>query len=195
MLDYINGKVISSSQGVVVVEAGNIGFRAAVPGSFSQKLTAGEMVRVYVSLSLKNEEVKMYGFASPDDRKMFEKFQTVSGIGPVTALHILSSAPLATIYEAILAENVTLFTKIKGIGMKTAKRIVLELKEKLSKEEFVASGAPTSTASLQGDAIEALKALGYTQELAWQAVTKAIKSVPENASVDMLVREALKQTS
>lgn len=191
MFEYLCGKVVSTEPGRVVLEISGVGFKIYVPQSLSQELREKETVRLFVNISLKNEEAKLYGFSSLEDRQLFDKFQNISGIGPSMALNILSAAPLANIYKAIIQEDHALFKRIKGIGEKTAKRIVLELKGTLQRE-----GLPATIAEKQNQhnthAIAALLSLGYSQEDAWQALSKAKEQLPANASLEEIIRESLR---
>lgn len=191
MLDYIFGKAVAVGDGSVVLELGGVGIKLAIPVSLSQSLQEGKSVKLFTALSLKNEELRLYGFGSVEERAMFEKLQTVTGVGPATALNVLSRASLASLYQAIVREDLSLFKKIKGVGQKTAQRIVLELKSGMQKEGMPAVSTPfPANSSLQPDAVAALLALGYTYENAYQAVLKAWEKV-EDPSLDKLVREAL----
>lgn len=192
MFDYLYGQVVSTSSGSVVLDINGFGLKLSVPIPLSQTLKQKTTAKFFTVLLLKNEEFKLYGFATVEERQMFEKLQTVSGIGPSIALNILSSISISTLYQAILQEDVKLFKSIKGVGQKTAQRIVLELKGSLQKEGLVLPTAPQKT-SLQADAIAALVALGYSSEDACQAVTKAWEHADDTWTLDNLIREAFKK--
>jgi Holliday junction DNA helicase RuvA len=190
MFDYLYGKVAATEAGSIVVDIAGVGFRVQVPLPFSQKVRAGETLKIFVTLSLRNEEARLFGFASAEDRRLFEKLQTVNGVGPATALNILSSASAASLYQAILQEDLSQFRKIKGVGPKTAQRIVLELKGKVSPGDLHA-GVAAKPGNIQADAVAALISLGYPQETALDSVSKAWKQ-SDNPTLDVLIKEALK---
>lgn len=195
MLDYISGKVVSLTENTAVIDVGGIGFFLQVPKSAREHLSQGEVGKLYSVMSIKNEEPKLYGFVSSSERVMFEKLQSVSGIGPAMAMNIVSSSSLEELYSAILQEDLSLFKKIKGVGVKTAKRIILELKATLEKEGPMEMATPTASipSTVKSDTIAALLSLGHTYEVAWQAVNKAQEKIPQESSGDLelLLKEAL----
>lgn len=199
MLDYVCGKIVTVSSGAIVVEIGGVALRLLVPEALSQTSQPGRQAKLFTHLTLKNEELKLYGFASNEERRMFERLLSVSGIGPALALNILSGMSLASLYQAIVREDLALFKHIKGVGQKTAQRIVLELKGSLQKEKLPAVTPPfPASGSLQSDAIAALLALGYAPDAAATAVNEAWRKLAANSSdcsLDHLVREALAQVS
>ena len=192
MFEYLSGKIAATEPGMVVLDVGGVGFKIHVPLSLNQKVRDNDNCKIFVSLSFRNEEFKLYGFITLEERKMFEKLQTVGGIGPATALNILSSSTVAAIYQAIMQEDMAVFKKIKGVGTKTAQRILLELKGKLVHEEVpsLPDAAPVAR-SVQQDAVAALVSLGYPQENAWEAVNKVWKKTPEPPAIAILIRDAL----
>lgn len=191
MFDYLYGKIAAAEAGIIVIDVAGVGFRVQVPLPFSQKVHEGETLKVFVSLSLRGEEARLFGFASAEDRRLFDKLQTVNGVGPATALNIVSASSADALYQAILQEDITQFRKIKGVGPKTAQRIVLELKGKIAPNELHAS-VVAKPGNVQADAVAALIALGYPQEVALDAVSKAWKKLDKPA-LDTLIKEALSQ--
>ena len=189
MFEYINGKVSATGNGIVVIDINGVGIKLLTTLSLSQRLREGSIAKLFTIISLKNEEMKLYGFSSSEERDLFIKFQSVSGIGPAIALNILSSASLETLYQGILDENVSIFKSIKGIGPKTAKRIILELKGSLAKQGL--SGSRFGMSDMRVDAAAALMALGYTQEDSWNAVNKVLQSLTSPSSLDELIRKGL----
>jgi Holliday junction DNA helicase RuvA len=190
MLEYISGTVVKIDKGIVVLDIQNIGIQLKVPQSTSNALQVNAKAKFFTALSLKNEEIQLYGFSSLEERAMFEKLQTVSGVGPSLSLNILSSLSLPSLYEAIVKEELSVFKGIKGVGTKTAQRIVLELKGSLPKE-FSSLAIPNLKISLQASARDALLALGYSAEQANHVLSEVMNQRPEISSLDQLVREAL----
>jgi Holliday junction DNA helicase RuvA len=149
-------------------------------------------------LIVREDSQTLYGFSTTAERDLFDMVLSVSGIGPKTGLAIVSSLGVSRIREAIVQKDLTTLTAIPGIGKKTAERIVVELRDKLLKEEFVApevvqSGSGTS---IRAQALAALIALGYTRQIAEKAIREVIKLEPDQAnSVEKLIKAALKQAN
>ena len=148
---------------------GGITLRVSVPSTLAQGLGGeGEEVRLYTQLLLKDDDPRLYGFPTPDARRFFQMLTTVSGIGPRTALNLLSALAPETLASAILTGDLDAFTGIPNIGKKSAARIVLELRGKLEGDEMLVGAIGDGA---DGDAVSALTALGYTAAEARQALT------------------------
>ena len=193
MYDYIAGRLISKSPTEVTVEAGGVGFRLFIPLSTFEKLPENGPVRLMASLQLKENEMKLFGFATAAERKAFELLLLVNGVGPGTALKVLSSCSVSELSRAVIANDSQALMRIRGVGQKLAQRIVLELKgymEKFALAEPGTAAAADQKASV--DAMLALVKLGYTKTSAENAVRKAAERLGGSVSTDVLVREALK---
>ncbi len=198
MIDHLCGDLIRKEADYVVVRAGGVGFRVEVPSGAYAGVGVGEVVTIPTSLSLRQDGVNLYGFANQTEREFFSMLTTISGIGPKSALGILSHATPAQLAEAILREDVSMLTKVKGIGKKGAKRIIVELAEKIKalKPESVKK-APAETllggAALE-EAREVLLSLGCSEEEADTAVEQVKSSVDldRDDAAERLVMEALK---
>jgi Holliday junction DNA helicase RuvA len=157
----------------------------------------GEYVRIYTWLSVREDALELFGFSSREERAMFLHLNAVSGIGPRTALNILNSMPLKDLTFAILTGDILTLSRAPGIGKKTAQRITLELKDRLSKDSGSLSadlpgvGFSPSATDAVGEAVMALQGLGYTQSEAAMAVSKAHQQGAGEKSDD-LVRQALR---
>ncbi len=157
----------------------------------------GEFMKVYTWLSVREDALELFGFSSLEEKAMFLHLNGLTGIGPRTAMSVLSSMPLKDLTLAILTEDLQMLTRAPGIGRKTAQRIAMELKDKLAGWDLSASlsglpqGAPVSAPGPVGEAIQALAALGYSQSEAALAVSHARQAgAPE--VVGELVRQALR---
>lgn len=193
MYEYMIGKVQSADDKILILEVSGIGYRINIPSSVVNKIKTGEELKIYVDLCVREDSMKLFGFLSTNEREMFAKLQTISGIGPSVALNIVSGASIQLLYEAIINEDLTLFKKIKGVGPKTAKRIVLELKGSLSKDIASMPKMEESVVDMiYSNAVKALSALGYQPQNATEAVDKAIKILPEKKTLEDVVTEALK---
>ena len=180
MIALIEGTVAEKSEGeVIVMTAGGVGYRLMCSmNTLSALPAAGEKCRLYTHLNVREDAMELYGFLQAEERDMFRRLISISGIGARSALMILGSMPLSNLRLAILTGDVAALSRAPGIGKKIAQRIVLELRDKLSKEQLeTGAGAPASVAAaaVQGgvnhtqEAVAALMALGYSQAEALHA--------------------------
>lgn len=175
MYAYIRGKMVSTDGNVAVIDAGGIGYEISVSTNTAVKLPARDKdVMLFTYLNVREDEFSLYGFLRREEKEMFLKLITISGIGPRAAIGILSGMELGALAIAIATADVKSIAKIKGVGKKTAERIVLELKEKLRGEDatfFTENVASFEEAGgIVQDAVNALRTLGLTQAEALNAV-------------------------
>ncbi|NOZ20681.1 MAG: Holliday junction branch migration protein RuvA [Planctomycetes bacterium] len=191
MFEFIRGQVVSKAPTHVIVEAGGIGYRLFIPVSTYERLPEKGEVSLLVHLYVREDQMKLYGFATADERDLFELLTSVPGVGPSIALLALSSGSVGAIKGAIRDGNSDYLQKIRGIGKKMAQRIVLELKGYLE-ETFVAAAAQEPGRGTFNDAVLALVKLGYMRRSAEQAVRKAEVKLAGETSVESLVKESFK---
>lgn len=197
MYDYINGIVAGKGHNELVIEAGGVGYSLYCSlNTMQDALPVGEMMRVYTYLNVTQDGITLFGFATKEEREMFLRLTTVSGIGPKTAIGILGSMSMRDLTLAIVMGDTAVLSRAPGIGKKTAQRIALELKEQISSDEVegLSSFAPGAAAAVsQSDPITeamiALQSLGYTQGEAMQALS-SVKDKSDQP--DELVRLALR---
>lgn len=196
MLEYIRGRMISKLPTQLVLEAEGIGYRLHVPLSTFEKVPDHGEVKLLTRMVIKDDCIRLFGFASAEERELFELLLSISGIGPSTALTILSGSSVKDLREMILSSNSKALERIKGIGRKTAERIILELKEviQLRVPIHTQSQQESKTQGVISDAITALASLGYSRPLAEKAVSDALKKLGPSAGVETLVKESLKHT-
>ncbi len=197
MIAYINGEVTYIGDGIIFLENNGIGYQIAMPQSSLFKLDTNLSVKVYTYMAVKEDDVSLYGFLTVDELEMFKMLLTVSGVGPKGALGILSSISTDSLKMAIAAEDAKLIASSKGIGAKTAQKIVVELKGKVDKS-FAVTGAAQNTSSktdpavssIVSEAIDGLEILGFSRS----AVIKAINTISVTPDMDAsnLVTEVLK---
>lgn len=197
MYAYIIGKVDSFGDGFMVVEAGGIGYYVNVSnytvGKFGK---AGETVKLYLHLAVREDDMSLFGFSSPDEKKMFLRLITVSGVGPKMALGILSSATLSTLAAAIVSGDTKALSKVKGIGKKTAERIIVELKENIGEDglrlafQDAPFGSLPENDSMVDEALEVLTTLGINRTDAYSMVASERKNVN---NVNELVMKVLQR--
>ncbi len=196
MITFLDGELIEKEPARLVLNVGGVGYELFIPLSSYDKLPPpGAQCRVLTWLCIREDAHTLYGFATDAERKLFLLLMTVSGIGPKTALGALSGMSTRELKAAIVGSDFKRISSISGIGKKTAERIVVELKDKLSDAEAleaVAGAEPQSPDDLRArDAILALIALGYKQAEAQAAIRKVLPSLPADAKVEDVVRRAL----
>lgn len=190
MIGRISGKLLAKQPPQIVVDVGGVGYELDVPMSTLYQLPAtGAAVTLYTHLAVREDAHQLYGFATDEERRVFRQLLRISGVGARTALSVLSGLSVAELHQAVSAQDTARFTRIPGIGKKTAERLLLELKDRLE----LASVAVASRDG-GGDANDignALLALGYNdKEIAW-----AVKQLPAESSVTEGIRQALKLLS
>lgn len=192
-MDYIRGQVISKSPTQLILETSGIGYRLHIPLSTFEKIPNHGEVTVLAQLFIKEDQIKVFGFATEDERSLFQLLLSVNGIGPNTAITILSGSTVEDINNAIIQEDAKALEKIKGVGKKTAERIILELKG-IMKE--ITASVPTTMSvqqrTLISDAVMALVSLGYGRPIAEKVVSDAARKLQKVDNIEVLVREALK---
>ena len=189
MIDSISGDVVRAGSDHVVIETGGIAYHISCPAGDVVACPTGDPAILFVHLIVRDDTIQLYGFMSPDERELFRLLLTVGQVGPRLALQILSSLSMGALVEAIQSSDVPKLTTIKGIGRKTAERILVDLRDRigadgdargflLTREEETAVRALTS------------KALGFSVREARQAIERLRG---ENLSAEELVRRALTQ--
>lgn len=191
MIASLRGKIADKQAGRVVVDVGGVGYEVAVPvETYSQVGELGEDVSLHVHTHMREGTISLYGFHSPRDRGLFEKFIDVSGVGPRLALTLLSGMPTAELLAAIQTGDSKKLVRIPGVGKKTGERIVLELKDKLGTVATGEDGGDGAAGAVEEDVISALISLGCGADAANRAVRKARQDgVP--AEFEALFRQAM----
>lgn len=192
MYAYINGKLVFKCPTYVVIDAGGIGYHINISLNTYAQLEEKENCKLYTWLHVKEDAHTLYGFFEEGERRLFLHLISVSGIGPNTGRMILSSITPSEIQTAIVKGDVPLIQRIKGIGPKSAQRMILELQDKLKKEgpDSLISMPVHNTA--KDEALSALVMLGFNKNIAEKALESAIKASAENLSVEALIKIALK---
>ncbi len=189
MFDYIKGNLAGKEPSLAVVDAGGIGYSMKIPLCTYERLPeVSEPVTLLCYMAVREDDISLYGFIDPRVRRMFTSLISVSGIGPNIALRILSNTSIEVLSSAIRDANANLLTQVKGIGKKTAERMILELRNTLVDADKSDGGRD----SVLSDAISALTGIGYTVKEAEAAVKKAIKKMGSGSTVEEIIRECLK---
>lgn len=199
VISYVKGPLAEKFEDSVVVEAGGIGYRIFVPSSVLENLPkTGENVKIYTYFSVREDAMNLYGFLSRQDMEMFRQLISVNGVGPKSALGILSALSPDVLRMAVIAGDVKAISKAPGVGSKTAQRIILDLKDKVKAEEIIdgmnepVSGHAESSGigEVGKEAIEALTALGYSASEASSVVKKV--TITESMTAEDVLKAALK---
>ncbi len=191
MIGRVSGRLLSKQPPQITVDVQGIGYEIDVPMSTLYQLPAtGTEVTLYTQLIVREDAHLLYGFATETERAVFRQLIKISGVGARTALAVLSGMSVADLHEAVRTQDGVRLTKVPGIGKKTAERLLLELRDRLTVKGGGASAAAGGTPGA-GDVANALSALGYND----REVTWAVAQLPEGASVTEGIRQALKLLS
>ncbi|HXE71909.1 MAG TPA: Holliday junction branch migration protein RuvA [Candidatus Nitrosotenuis sp.] len=186
MIAHLRGVVEHVSPDLVVLDVGGVGYAVHLPGSVAEALSPGQKAHLYTCLLQREDEPVLYGFSGPQQRELFRMLLSISGIGPRLALKVLSVLTPAALAQAILDQDVATLTRIPGVGQRTARRLLLELSEK------IAALAPEAARGQPAEEAEAvLISLGCTRQEARQALREACAR-GSGLSVEQLVMEAMK---
>lgn len=201
MYAYIKGELAEINTDHIVIEAGGIGYQVFISlQTFDYLPSVGENLKIYTYLYLREDAMILYGFLTKDDLELFKLLISVSGIGPKGGLAILSTLEADDLRFAILSGDAKAISKAPGVGGKTAQRVILELKDKLSledafeaKTEHVQKNAAAACGSVKNDAVMALTALGYSSTESLKAVSAV--EITEDMDVEEVLKAALKHLS
>jgi Holliday junction DNA helicase RuvA len=198
MIERLRGEVIEKRPGHVVVMAGGVGYGLDIPLSTHEALPrVGQQADLFVHTHVREDTFELFGFATREEREAFLVLQRVSGIGPVIALAVLSEMSPGAFARAVESGRLDALTQVKGVGKRTAERLVLELKGKLKSYGWAAGPLTERRARLTGhpeadDAVAGLVTLGMKESQAEKAVAAAISSLGKSATVKELIVESLK---
>ena len=192
MIGYIKGNITYKSPAFVLVECGGIGYQVYISLNTFSRIQNLENCRLLTYLHVTETAHTLYGFADDLEKSLFTQLISVSGIGPSTARVALSSLSPEEVHKAILQEDVRTIQSIKGIGPKSAKRIILELKDKLGKGVDAAKISGVKDNTQRNEALSALVALGFNKAQAEKAVDDLLRSESNFEGVEDLIKKALK---
>ena len=193
MIYSLSGKLVHTESDLAVIECAGVGYACKTTFSTLQQIAGKSEVKLYTHLAVKEDAVELFGFATKEELKSFRMLISVSGVGPTAGLAILSACTPSQFALAVATGDSKAFTKIKGIGTKIAQRIVLELKDKVAKENTIsvrgnaAQGFAVVPSGAVEEAVTALVVLGYTEGEAMSVISK----LDPNLSVEELIKKAL----
>ena len=192
MIDQISGKIISINDNYVVLAVGGLGIKVNISAAFASKLVNEDLITLVTYLNVREDALDLYGFKNDSERNLFLMLISISGIGPKLAVSILSGVELDELKLNILSGDIKSLTSIPGVGAKTAKRIIIELKDKLSKTTTTELGFEDDYSSnISKDVLSALVGLGYSESLATEVI-KRINPAKSDKSIESLIKESLK---
>lgn len=191
MYDYISGRLVEQSPTQVIIDNQGMGYLVHISLNTYSQIKDQEAVKLYLHFVVREDAQIFYGFADENERKLFRALITVSGVGANTARLVLSSLTVDEAYAAITGGHVGVLQGVKGIGAKTAQRIVVDLKDKLLKTDIKSQNVDFSDNTLKEEALSGLLILGFNKSVAAKAIDRILKQQGAD-SVEGLIKQALK---
>jgi Holliday junction DNA helicase RuvA len=189
MIAHLNGRLVEKTPTNLVIECGGVGYFVKISLNTFSKIGSDESIKIFTQLQVREDSQTLYGFHTTKEREMFNQLISVSGIGANTAILMLSAMTSDEIASAIVGGDVALIQSIKGIGAKTAQRVIIDLKDKVMKSDFSTENIFTANNTNQNDALTALLALGFDKKRAEKAITKVLT---DDQTIEEIIKEALK---
>ncbi|NBC58906.1 MAG: Holliday junction branch migration protein RuvA [Bacteroidetes bacterium] len=191
MISFIKGKLAEKSPTQIVVDCNGVGYEVNISLYSYGMLPENESIRIYTYLQVREDAQVLFGFMDKSERDVFTKLISVSGIGASTARMMFSSLSPEEVVNAIANEDVETIKSVKGIGLKTAQRVIVDLKDKINKIDIASEVLPIQNNTHKDEALSALVTLGYSKKQAEKSVHKIVKENPE-ATVEYIIKTALK---
>ena len=192
MITQLQGKLVKKNPTNVVIDCNGVGYFVNISLNTYAALPEGEAIKLYTYLQIKEDAHTLYGFLTKAEREVFVLLISVSGVGAGTARTMLSSLTVAQVRNAIVNGEVATIQSVKGIGAKTAQRVVLDLKDKMLKLQDFADAPITAVSTHKEEALAALEVLGFVRKQAEKVVDKIVQAAPEALSVEDIIKQALK---
>lgn len=196
MIAYLQGKLVIKDPTYVIIDVGGVGYEVKISLQTYIKIKDSEQIKLLTYLQIKEDAHVIFGFKEEEEKRLFLLLISINGVGPGTGLMILSSLTTSEIEQAILAGDVNTIQHVKGIGIKTAQRIILELKDKIGKGT-AESGINTlgflkSNNKIQEEALQALMTLGFPKTMAEKNIATVLKKTTGEISLEDLIKSSLK---
>jgi len=191
MIAHIQGRLVEKTPTEVVIDCNGVGYHINISLHTFSLIPDAENLKLYTFLQVKEDSHSLFGFVEKQERELFKLLLSVSGVGASTARTMLSSLAPAQIIQAIASNDVATVQSMKGIGAKTAQRIILDLKEKVLKVYNLDEVSVLESNTNKDEALSALEVLGFARKTAEKVIDKIIRDIP-NASVENLIKQALK---
>ncbi|MDJ1467083.1 Holliday junction branch migration protein RuvA [Cytophagaceae bacterium DM2B3-1] len=196
MIAYIEGRLTHKEPAYVIIDVNGVGYEIRISLQTYSALPEGEKCRLHTHFHVREDAQILYGFADRAEKKIFLDLMSVSGIGANTALMMLSSLSSMEIQQAIVSEDVRTIQSVKGIGSKTAQRVILELRDKVKKDLYLTSSTQTlpvtSGNTIRNEALSALTTLGIPRNVAEKSIDTVMKQEGSSLSLEQVIKLALK---
>lgn len=196
MIVQIKGKLIEKNPSSVVIETNDgLGYELQISLYTNSKIKEEENIFLFTEQIIREDANILYGFSSKEERRLFQMLITVNGVGANTARMVLSYLEPVDLVQALLSDDVSTIQSVKGIGAKTAQRIIIDLKDKVAKENVITGeeiSISTSNNKNKNEALVALQALGFAASAAEKSINKTLKTLNENATVEEIIKASLK---
>jgi len=193
MFAYISGKLAHKEPSHAIIDANGVGYELKISlQTYASLPDNGNACRLFTYLSVREDAHVLYGFWESEEKNLFLHLTSVSGIGPAIALIMLSSMSATEIRTAILQENIRVIQSIKGIGAKTAQRLILELKDRIAREGFEAADPVPDAGNKRNEALSALVTLGVARAAAEKSIDAILKKYGNSISVEELIKLSLR---
>ena len=193
MFDHVEGNLVCKSPTQAVIATGGVGYRLTIPLSTFDALPECGQAKLLTYLHVREDILRLYGFATEDERRIFTSLLGVQGIGPGMGIAVLNGISTDEFRTAVAREDLGTLARVKGIGRKTAQRIVLELKREMERQLVDLPAGRTGVSGVTSDAVAAMLALGYKRSAAEAAVARALRNLEPGARIEQVIREALQQ--
>ncbi len=191
MINHIQGRLVEKNPTDVVIDCNGVGYFINISLHTFSHLPTGENVKLFTHLQVREDAHILYGFSAPAEREIFRLLISVSGVGTSTARTMLSSLSPDQVIDAIVVDDVATIQSVKGIGTKTAQRVLLDLKDKIIKVYGLSGISTISSNTNKNEALSALETLGFVRKQAEKVCDKIVKEDPQ-ASVESIIKQALK---
>ena len=189
MIEYLVGTIVELTPAYVVLDIGGVGYYVNISLTTFEQIQSKKDVKIYVHQIIREDSFTLYGFGTKEERELFRLLISVSGIGAATARLMLSSLKPDELRQAIITGDVQLIKSVKGIGVKTAQRVIIDLKDKIGGSDE--SGILPAISPISQEAIEALVTLGFARKAVEKAVRKVLKDSP-SATVEQIIKDSFK---
>lgn len=193
MIAYVSGKLVEKNPSYAIIETNGIGYFLHISLQTFSAMKNEEFCKLHTYLSIKEDAHTLYGFADIPERELFKQLISVSGVGTNTARMMLSSMNSNEIITAIVTENVNALKSIKGIGAKTAQRVILDLKDKVGKDMVSQGNAFIGNSAIKEEALSALLVLGFDKKATEKTIDAILMKTPEIKDVEELIKLSLKK--
>ncbi|WP_117881791.1 Holliday junction branch migration protein RuvA [Aureibaculum luteum] len=191
MITHLNGKLVEKNPTYVIIECNGVGYFLNISLNTYSKIPDAEALKLYTYLYIKEDSHTLFGFADKVEREIFKLLISVSGVGPSIGRTMLSSMTPEQIQHAIASEDVATIQSVKGIGAKTAQRVIIDLRDKIVKTYEISEDSAFNHNTIRDEALSALEVLGFSRKQVEKIVQKIIQEAP-NTSLENIIKQALK---